>query len=120
MIVAIFNVVDDYLRELELDAESHDRVVERGLVRLAHEHRSPGIGIRHVIVVSSYVSEQRVVGIKRNTTLVELREVAGAQIGNIEIDERTQARSSAIIEAIEQTCERLGLHVRSGAHRVAT
>jgi hypothetical protein len=120
VIVAIFNVVDEYLRELELDADSHDRVVERGIVRLAHEYRSPGIGVRHVIVVSSYVSEQRVIGVKRNTTLIELREFAGAQIGDQRIDERTQTRSGAIVDAIEQACERLGLECRSGAYRVAT
>lgn len=114
----LFNVVDEFLQELERDHESADRVIERGLVRCANELYPIVLGGgRRVVVVASYVSDQRIIGVRRSTQLVELRELAGAQWGSAEVDERTSERASAIEEAVVQACDRLGLERRYGAHR---
>lgn len=111
-----FSVVDEFLEELERDADAAgDRVVVRRIVRCGVEHQSY-IGGRRLFVRASYVSDQAVIGIRRNAQLVELTEFAGAQWGGGE-DERATERVEAIEAAIRQACDRLELDLRNGAHR---
>ncbi len=111
-----FSAVDEYLEELERDvALAGDRVVVRNVVRLGSQYTT-FIGGRRVYVRSSFVSDQAVIGIRRSQQLVELLEFVGVLMGGPD-DERVMERTQAIAAAIRETCERLGLEVRNGAHR---
>jgi hypothetical protein len=130
MISVLFNVVDEFLRELEREKDVapdtlvDDRRITRGVVRISFEHRRAMMSpYRHLHVIASYVTERRNgSGSWTPAELVELREYAGDVWDSDEgtpgeVSARARERADAIREVLLQTCERLDLEHRGGSYQ---
>ena len=97
-----FNVVDEFLTELERDRDE----VGRGIVRVTHQFRRLHHGTATALSI--------IATFERAGDVVMLEALAGVLWDVPTQDEPVKAHAEATREAIDAACERLGLEVRGG------
>lgn len=119
IIIVQFNDLDEFLTELETEAEGPPAGgnVERGIVRYTsrmHDTGIPGLMVQRVSFVAGFIAEGR---------LVEIHAPCGGYQLNPVMDEERHAavvdRAKALESSLLAVTERLGLEARAGAFAVA-
>lgn len=111
-----FHEVDEFLTELERDADDESVLIERAIVRRTTFRRSAVLGgPTAVSVVASYLSTRR----GCLPALVHVDAHAGYLGYGDEPDEKTTERRDGMRDAIAAACERLGLELRGGVYEAA-
>lgn len=119
MIAVHFDDVDEFLAELERTIEHEHSRVDRAIVRRTRRYRASQLGVRYVHVISSFVAVAGWPPVA-DAHLVHVTAFAGELWNHEERDQQTHDRATALMEAIDQACERLELEPRGGFYEVAT
>jgi hypothetical protein len=104
-VTVVFNQVEEFIAELEKDAEK----VERGIVRLTKIFEGTKISpnIHHVSVFATYTVEGQLITLKRYCG--DIWELGQGR------DTEVIAKADGYLTTIEEACKRLNLEVRAGA-----
>lgn len=103
--MAIFNAIEEFLRELSTDTD----IIERKIVRVTNLRQPSKLTpvIQHLFVVATY---------KAARDVVECKQYAG-DLWNREQDQKViEKKSIALQTHIKGECRRLGLEVRAGMY----
>lgn len=105
-----FDVLDEFLEELERQVDDPIVSVHRETVRATPVYRTGQAGIRRVTVLASFVSEHPFAA----PEIVRAGQFAGDLWGHEDRDAEVEERRDALMAMIAAACERHGLTLAAG------